>query len=75
MLDVIFNSYGYDFGLYYRIGGSANGGYTDMLLNLLRQKSTAFVSGYESRVNTAEQELKELNENFKQLIKYWETQR
>ena len=75
MLDVIFNSYGYDFGLYYRIGGSANGGYTDMLLNLLRQKSTSFVSGYESRVNTAEQELKELNENFKQLIKYWETQR
>ncbi len=75
MLDVIFNSYGYDFGLYYRIGGSSSGGYTDMLLNLLRNKSTAFVSGYESRVNTAEQELSELNANFKDLIKYWETQR
>lgn len=71
MLDIIFNSYGYDFGLYYRIGGHTKGGYPDMLLNLLRNQSTAFASGYESRVDVAEQELGELNANFKELIKYW----
>ena len=74
MLDIIFNSYGYDFGLYYRIGGYTKGGYPDMLLNLLRNKSVSFASGYQSRVDTAEQELSELNANFKELIKFWAEQ-
>ena len=75
MLDIIFGSYGYDFGLYYRIGGAANGGYTDLLLNLIRHKSTAFASGYNSRLSVAEEELEELNANFKELITYWENER
>lgn len=75
MLDIIFNSYGYDFGLYYRIGGHTKGGYPDMLLNLLRNQSTAFASGYNSRLSVAEEELAELNANFKALVKYWEEER
>ena len=75
MLDIIFNSYGYDFGLYYRIGGHTKGGYPDMLLGLIRSKSTAFASGYNSRLTVAEQELAELNANFKELVKYWEEER
>ena len=66
MLDIIFGSYGYDFGLYYRIGM-----YTDGLLNLLRNKSTAFSSLYEANARAAEAELGTINENFKSLIEYW----
>ena len=66
MLDIIFGSYGYDFGLYYRVGM-----YADGLLNLLRNKSTAFSSVYESSFNAAEAELKSLNVNFASLIEFW----
>lgn len=67
MLDIIFGSYGYDFGLYYRVGM-----YPDMLLNLLRNKSTAFASKYGEAEGTAESELRELNAHFKELIDYWD---
>jgi len=66
MLDIIYGSYGYDFGLYYRVGM-----YPDGLLNLLRNKSSAFTSMYEGSVIAAEQELLILNENFNMLMDYW----
>lgn len=68
MLDIIYGSYGYDFGLYYRIGM-----YPDMLLNLLRNKSNAFASKYKEAEGTAEEQLRVLNRHFEELIEYWDS--
>ena len=67
MLDIIYGSFGYDFGLYYNIGT-----YNNALMNLLRNKSTALSSAYEAYKNPAEQELAVLNANFAILFEYWE---
>ncbi len=70
MLDIIFGSYGYDFGLYYRIGM-----YADGLLNLLRNKSNAITSVYQQSEKAANAELATLNAHFESLIDYWNTQK
>ncbi len=70
MLDIIFGSYCYDFGLYYRIGM-----YPDMLLNLLRYKSTDFASGFQDSSKAAEYELTVLNQYFDELVEYWEEEK
>ena len=67
MLDIIFGSYGYDFGNYYRVGS-----YPDQLLNLLRNKSNALSSVYNAYKAPAESELAALNANFAYLYEVWE---
>jgi len=66
MLDIIYGSFGYDFGLYYNIGT-----YNGVLMNLLRNKSTALSSAYEAYQRPAEAELAVLNANFEILFEYW----
>ena len=66
MLDIIFSSYGYDLGLYYQIGT-----YPTRLLNLVRNKSTAFNSMYEGYEIPAKSEIEALNASFDLVVESW----
>ena len=67
MLDTIYGSYGYDLGLYYKIGT-----YTSVLMNLLRNRDTGFKSSYDKYLPTAESTLRGLNANFEEVVTQWQ---
>jgi hypothetical protein len=66
MLDIIYGNYGYDIGYYYQIAH-----YNDVLLNLVRSKSTAFPSQYERYRPTAESELSAINLKYAEVLAEW----
>ena len=66
MLDIIYNNYGYDIGYYYQVGG-----FTSVLMNLLRQSDRGFASKYEASAPAAEAELKAINDNYKIVLEWW----
>lgn len=67
MLDIIYDNYGYDIGFYYNVGG-----FTSVLMNLLRQRDRGFASKYEATAPSAETELKAINANFQQVLEWWD---
>ncbi len=66
MLDIIYDNYVYDMGLYYKVGD-----YASQIMNLLRKFNTGFASMYETNRITAETKVDSLNANFDQVVKEW----
>ena len=67
MLDIIYNNYGYDIGYYYQVGG-----FTSVLMDLLRKSDRGFASKYEAAATAAEGELKAINDNYKIVLEWWQ---
>ena len=67
MLNIIYGSYSYDLGLYYKIGT-----YTSVLANLLRNRDTGFKAAYEQYLPIAESTLGVLNANFDMVVDQWQ---
>ena len=67
MLQIIFGNLVYDIGYYYQVGG-----FTSVLMNLLRQSDRGFASKYEAAATAAEGELKAINDNYKIVLEWWQ---
>ncbi len=64
MLDIIYDSYIYDMGLYFKVGDYVSG-----TMNLIRNGSTTFASMFESNKAAAESKLESINASFALAIK------
>ena len=56
MLDLIFKSRFFDIGMYYQFGG-----YNEMVITMMQQKKTDFVSMYEKKEAKALEKIAEVN--------------
>ncbi len=66
MLDIMFNSYIYDFGWYCQIGE-----YNSVLIKMVRAYETDFVSKYTAKERAANVKVKNVNKEFDELAQKW----
>jgi len=66
MLDIIYSTYGYDIGYYYMVGN-----YQSNIMNLLRSYDTSFNSMYETYKQSAETQLKMINDGYARVLEEW----
>lgn len=67
MLDIIYDSYMFDVGYYYQIGG-----YNERLMDLFRAYDLGFTSMYERNKKVAEAKLKLVNSSFAGVLSDWQ---
>ncbi len=69
MLDIVYSSYGYDIGYFFKVGG-----YNENIMNLLRGYSKSFDGMYSSYSKKAERDVTRINKNFDTIIDWWNNQ-
>ncbi len=67
MLDIIYDSYMFDVGYYYQVGG-----YNSGLMNLFRSYDLGFASMFNRTKKAAEVKLKTINNNFADVLSDWQ---
>ncbi len=63
MLDIIFASAMYDIGIYYKIGGLSSS-----VMTMAKSKENTFASIYDAARETAEADIKKINDTFRELL-------